>query len=406
MSSASINPAAGAVLIEPARAEKRRSWLSSVVHHALGRWGTRLGIGWIALVAFCATFAPFLANSFPLLVKVEGHWSSPAVIHLTAVDFTLVIAAVSLLVLIRLKKLPWEIRAWWFAGILGMTLPLTLLAVKPPLVSGYEEYRDLKHEGRVQWMLSAPVPYSPNDHLTDQFDFAHPQPWAPSRSHWFGTEQNGEDVLSVMIHACRIAMSIGFISTGIAVFIGIIVGGLMGYFAGIVDLLGMRLVEVFGAIPTIYLLLAFCAAFERNIYMVMAIIGLTGWTGDARFVRAEFLRLRGQDFVHAAIAAGLPLRSVLFRHLLPNALAPILVSASFGVAAAILSESVLSFLGLGLPVDAASWGRLLNQSVGQGGGFHLWLAMYPGLAIFLTVFSYNLIGEALRDALDPRLNPQ
>ena len=406
MSSASIHPAAATLASVSSRVEKRRSWLASVVHHAIGRWGTRLGIGWIGLVAFCAVFAPFLANSFPLLVKVDGHWSSPAITHLTAVDITLVGTVFSLLVLIRLKKLSWGLRAAWFGGILFVMLLLTPRLIRPALVRGYEEYRDLQQEGRVQWVLRTPIPFSPTDHLTDQFDFTHPQPWAPSRSHWLGTEQNGEDVLSVMIHACRIAMSIGFISTGIAVFIGIIVGGLMGYFAGWVDLLGMRLVEVFGAIPTIYLLLAFCAAFERNIYMVMAIIGLTGWTSDARFVRAEFLRLRGLDFVHAAIAAGLPLRSVLFRHLLPNALAPILVSASFGVAAAILSESVLSFLGLGLPVDAASWGRLLNQSVGQGGGFHLWLAMYPGLAIFLTVFSYNVIGEALRDALDPRLNPQ
>jgi peptide/nickel transport system permease protein len=132
------------------------------------------------------------------------------------------------------------------------------------------------------------------------------------------------------------------------------------------------------------------------------IIGLTSWSGYARFVRAEFLRLRNQDFVHAAVASGLPLWSVLFRHMLPNGLAPVLVSASFGVASAILSESVLSFLGLGL-VDEPSWGDLLSQATGQGGAFTWWLAIFPGAAIFLTVFSYNLIGEALRDALDPKL---
>lgn len=217
-----------------------------------------------------------------------------------------------------------------------------------------------------------------------------------------GTEVNGADILSNMIHACRIAMSIGFISTGIAVTIGIIVGGLMGYFAGIVDLLGMRLVEIFGAIPTIYLLLTFVAYYDRNLYLIMGIIGLTGWVGDARFIRAEFLKLRKQDFVQAAIASGLPLRSVLFRHLLPNAVAPLLVSASFGIAAAILAESTLSFLGLGL-VDEPSWGRLLNMARGAGGGFHYWLALFPGLAIFLTVLAYNLVGEAFRDALDPKL---
>jgi peptide/nickel transport system permease protein len=164
----------------------------------------------------------------------------------------------------------------------------------------------------------------------------------------------------------------------------------------------MRFVEMFAAIPTIYLLLAFVAYYGRNIYIIMAIIGLTSWVGDARFVRAEFLKLRKQDFVQAAIAAGLPLPRVLFRHILPNALAPLLVSASFGVAGAILAESTLSFLGLGL-IDDASWGRLLNMARGEGGGFHWWIATFPGLAIFLTVLSYNFIGESFRDALDPKL---
>jgi peptide/nickel transport system permease protein len=255
----------------------------------------------------------------------------------------------------------------------------------------------------VQSVLRAPIAFSPQDRLRDQFDPARPHPWSPSRQHLLGTEAFGADILSRMIHASRVALAIGFISTGIALIIGVIVGGLMGYFSGIVDLLGMRLVEVFGAIPTIYLLLAFVAFFDRNLYLMMVIIGLTSWVGDARFVRAEFLKLRGQDFVQAAVASGLPLWRVLFRHLLPNAVAPLLVSASFGVASAILAETTLSFLGLGL-VDEPSWGQLLNQAVtAGGGGFHWWLAVYPGLAIFLTVFSYNLIGEALRDALDPRL---
>jgi peptide/nickel transport system permease protein len=176
----------------------------------------------------------------------------------------------------------------------------------------------------------------------------------------------------------------------------------MGYFSGWIDLLGMRAVEILAAIPTIYLLLTFVAYYPRNIYIMMAIIGLTSWVGDARFVRAEFLKLRNQDFVQAAIAAGLPLWRVLFRHILPSAIAPLLVSISFGVASAILIESTLSFLGLGL-VDEASWGRLLDMARGEGGGFYWWIATFPGLAIFLTVVSYNFIGEALRDALDPKL---
>jgi peptide/nickel transport system permease protein len=135
---------------------------------------------------------------------------------------------------------------------------------------------------------------------------------------------------------------------------------------------------------------------------MMVIIGITGWSGYARFIRAEFFKLRNEDFVQAAVAAGLPLRSILFRHMLPNALTPVLIGVSFGVASAILSESTLSFLGLGL-VDQASWGQLLSQAVGQGGSFQWWMATYPGLAIFLTVYAYNLVGEALRDALDPKL---
>jgi peptide/nickel transport system permease protein len=254
----------------------------------------------------------------------------------------------------------------------------------------------------VQFVVRAPLPYSASDRLRDQFDPDRPHPRAPSKQNWLGTEGNGADVLSRMIHACRIAMAIGFIATGIAVVIGSVVGGLMGYFVGWVDLLGMRLVEIFGSIPTIYFLLVFVAFFDRNLYMMMVIIGLTTWVGDARFVRAEFLKLRNQEFVHAARAAGLPLRSILFRHMLPNAMAPLLVAASFGVASAILYESVLSFLGLGL-VDEPSWGQLLNQAVSAAGKFDWWLATFPGLAIFLTVFAYNLIGEALRDALDPKL---
>jgi peptide/nickel transport system permease protein len=206
-----------------------------------------------------------------------------------------------------------------------------------------------------------------------------------------------------MIHACRIAMSIGFISTGIAIMIGIVIGGIMGYFVGWTDLLGMRAIEIFEAIPTLFLLIAIVAFFGRNLYIMMAIIGLTSWTPDARFVRAEFLRLRNQDFVQAAIASGLPLPSILFRHMLPNGISPLIVSASFGIASAILAESTLSFFGLGL-IDEPSWGQMLEQSLGVAGTFTWWIAVFPGLAIFLTVFAYNLIGESLRDALDPRLH--
>lgn len=220
--------------------------------------------------------------------------------------------------------------------------------------------------------------------------------------HAMGTDAFGEDLASRMIHACRIAMSIGFISTGIALAIGITLGGLMGYYSGWVDLLGMRLVEIFNAIPTLFLLIAIVAFYGRNLYLIMAIIGLTGWVGYSLFVRAEFLRLRDQEFVQAARAQALPLWSILFKHLLPNGLAPVVVTASFGIASAILTEATLSFLGLGV-VDHPSWGQMLNESRGVGTSFYWWIALYPGLAIFLTIFAYNLVGEGLRDAVDPHV---
>jgi peptide/nickel transport system permease protein len=369
-----------------------------------GKTSARIGAAWIAIVAFAAIFAPLLANSYPILVKMNGRWSSPMVEHFTPADVSLLVVTFTAIVLLVLfRKVHLKTRALVFAAITVVTIALTLALIHPPLTNVYEEYRDAARAGAVQWVLHAPVPYSPGDHMRDQFDPDRPHPWPPSREHYMGTDQFGADITSQMIHACRIAMAVGFIATGISVVIGIIIGGLMGYFVGITDLLGMRLVEIFGSIPTIYLLLAFVSVFERNIYVIMAIIGATSWVGDARFVRAEFLRLRRQDFVQAAIATGLKLRTVMFRHVLPNALAPLLVSASFGIASAILYESILSFLGLGIPIGEASWGQLLNQAVGAGGSFQWWLATYPGLAIFLTVFAYNLIGEALRDALDPRL---
>lgn len=217
-----------------------------------------------------------------------------------------------------------------------------------------------------------------------------------------GTDSGGRDMLSQLLHACRLSISIGLVSTTIAVSIGVTIGALMGYFGGWVDMLLYRVVEVFMAIPLLFLLIVAAAVLPRNTYVMMAIIGCVTWTGSARFIRAEFYKLRGQDFVQSARAVGLPLRSVLFKHMLPNGVTPVLVDASFAIAAAILAEAVLSYLGLSDP-NQASWGRLLSDANNQVGEFMWWLAIFPGFAIFLTVLSYNLIGEALRDAIDPKL---
>ncbi len=217
-----------------------------------------------------------------------------------------------------------------------------------------------------------------------------------------GSDPLGQDVLSQLLHACRLSISIGLVSTGIAVVIGVTIGALMGYFGGWVDLLLYRVVEIFMAIPVLFLLIVAAAVLKRDTYVMMAIIGCVTWTGAARFTRAEFFKLRNQDFVQSARAVGLPLRSILFKHMLPNGVTPVLVDSSFAIAAAILAEAVLSYLGLG-PDGQASWGKLLSSATGTTGTFVWWLAIFPGFAIFLTVLAYNLIGEAMRDAIDPKL---
>ncbi len=224
----------------------------------------------------------------------------------------------------------------------------------------------------------------------------------PAPTHLLGTDTLGQDVLSQMLHACRLSISIGFVSTSIAVLIGVTIGAIMGYFGGWVDLLLYRLVEVFMAIPVLFLLIVAAGVLPRNIYVMMAIIGCFSWTTAARFIRAEFMKLKETDYVQAANAVGLPLWSILFKHMLPNGVTPVLVDASFLIAAAILIEAILSYLGLG-PAGQASWGKLLSDASGETSDFLWWLAIFPGGAIFLTTMAYNLIGEALRDAIDPKL---
>jgi ABC-type dipeptide/oligopeptide/nickel transport system permease subunit len=217
-----------------------------------------------------------------------------------------------------------------------------------------------------------------------------------------GTDPIGRDVLSQMLHACRLSISIGLVSTGLSVLIGVIVGSLMGYFGGWVDLVLSRIVEIFMAVPVLFLLIVAASVLPRNTYVMMVIIGCVTWTGSARFIRAEFLKLRNQDFVQSCRAVGLPLHSTLFRHMLPNGVTPVLVQASFGVAAAIIAEATLSYLGLG-PYGQSSWGKLLSLTTGETGVFLWWMAVFPGAAIFLTVLAYNVLGENFRDAIDPKM---
>jgi peptide/nickel transport system permease protein len=224
----------------------------------------------------------------------------------------------------------------------------------------------------------------------------------PSLAHPLGTDALGRDVLSRMLYGGRVSLWVGFVAVGISTAIGLGLGLCAGYFGGLVDELIMRLVDVMLCFPSFFLILAVIAFLEPSLNNIMAVIGLTSWMGVARLVRAETLSLRGRDFVLAARVAGAGPARIIARHILPNALAPVLVSATLGVAGAILVESSLSFLGLGVQPPDASWGNMLMDGK-EVLEVAPWLSVFPGLAILFTVLGYNLLGESLRDLLDPRL---
>jgi len=224
----------------------------------------------------------------------------------------------------------------------------------------------------------------------------------PSVEHPFGTDPLGRDVLSRVIWGARVSLLVGFVAVGIAIIIGILIGALAGFYLGPVDAVLMRFVDIMLAIPTFFLVLAVIAILEPSIWNIMIVIGLTGWMGMARLVRGQFLAIREMDYVTAARAQGARDVRLIVRHILPNALSPVYVAAVLGVAGAILTESALSFLGIGVQPPQASWGSILTAGK-DNIEIAWWLSVFPGLAIFVTVLGYNLLGEGLRDALDPRL---
>jgi peptide/nickel transport system permease protein len=225
----------------------------------------------------------------------------------------------------------------------------------------------------------------------------------PSPEHLLGTDDLGRDVLSRMVYGARISLAVGFVSVGIAVLIGTALGACAGFFGGIVDSLVMRFVDIMLCFPSTFLILAVIAFIGPSIWNVMFVIGITGWMGVCRLVRAEFLSLRERDFVVAARALGAGDARLIFRHILPNAMAPVLVAAVLGVAGAILTESGLSFLGLGVQPPTPSWGNILTAGK-DNIDVAWWLSFFPGIAITVTMLGYNMLGEGLRDALDPRLS--
>lgn len=252
---------------------------------------------------------------------------------------------------------------------------------------------------------NARPPFWPKKEGDEELDASDEPANAWDQPHWLGADDIGRDVLCRMIWGGRVSLSVGIVAVSIYVTLGIIIGSIAGYFRGIPDLLISRIIEIVICFPSFFLILTVVAFVGPSIFNIMVVIGVIGWTGVARLVRGEFLRLGEQEFVLAARALGYSPWRIIFRHVLPNAMAPVLVSATFGVAGAILTESGLSFLGFGVTIPTPSWGSILaagRQSV----NIAPWLITLPGFAIFLTITAYNLVGEAFRDAADPRLRGQ
>lgn len=361
----------------------------------------------VAVLLLVATFAPFLANDKPFVIRIEGRLHIPLFRNLQPADYCILLATIVGLVqllLIRRNNKRVEPSARTDVFLRQLTMNCSIIVTGVVLILAFvprtldaTDYKALAAADEATNAIFPPIPYGYG--RTDLKSRQQP----PSRQHLLGTDDVGADVLCRLIHGSRISLSVGFVAVGISSAIGIIVGAILGYCGGKVDFIGMRIIEIVMAIPVLFLIVTIAAFFPRSLLNIMIIIGLTSWTGTARFVRAEFLKLRKQDFVQAAVSLGLPLRSILFKHMLPNAIAPVLVNATFGISAAIFIEAALSFLGFGVVPPTPSWGQMLSLGLSSTGRFLWWLTLFPGLAIFLTVMAYNFVGEGLRDAIDPRL---
>lgn len=242
-------------------------------------------------------------------------------------------------------------------------------------------------------------------------DLVKPEDAPPFGIYLLGTDELGRDVLSRMLEGTPVSLTIGFVAVGISISVGILLGGLAGFYGRIrlgfitVDTLIMRFVDLMLCFPTFFLILTVVALLPPSIYNIMIVIGLTSWMGTARLVRAEFLSLREQDYVMAARSQAIPEMRIIFQHIVPNAIAPVLVSATIGVATAILTESALSFLGFGVQPPDATWGNILSD--GKGYIFDApWLTFMPGFTILFVVLAFNLCGEGLREAYNPKLRQQ
>jgi peptide/nickel transport system permease protein len=362
-----LSPAAPALESPSLQVRRGGYWAEVWRRYRKSRLGL-LALLVVALLGFIGAAAPLLAGTRPIVCRYKGDWYFPCLYYYNR---------------------RWENGVFFRDGF---------------RISHYP--RGLK-EKDPQSLAVWPLFYADPQRRVEDGEWGgrpgDPYAGPPSPRNPFGTDGLGQDVLARMVHGTSIALLVGFVAMGIAAVIGLLVGGLAGYFGGWVDVVLSRLIELVMSVPSIILILGLIAILERpTIWHTMAVIGCTRWESIARYARAEFMRLKETDFVQAARALGVPAPRIMFRHMLPNALAPVVVALTFGIAGAILLESGLSFLGLGTELNGPSWGRILNDGF-QSGLTHWWLVFFPGLAIFVAVLVYNLVGDAFQEASDPRL---
>jgi peptide/nickel transport system permease protein len=353
----------------------------------------RNGLRVVIALFFVAALAPFLANSHAIVRVADGRVSFPVFLSMEPIEWRFLLYVPMGWAVYFLRKRFSARPLPYFLGLIGLIVVIEIvLAVAPPINDPTDD-----RDRAASFKLMPLIPYSPIESSPDQFA-------PPSWKHLCGTDSTGRDIAARMLHGARTSLSIGFIAQSIALLVGVTLGGLAGYYRGWLDIGVCRFIEIMDCFPPLLLILVVIGLFDsqKNMFYIMAVIGLTSWTGLARLVRGEFLRLGSQPFPQAARALGATDFRVIVRHLLPNALGPILVSATFGVASAILIESSLSFLGFGMQAPTPSWGDILSDAR-RYIDFAWWLAFFPGLAILITIMSYNFVGEGLRDAVDPRL---
>jgi peptide/nickel transport system permease protein len=348
-----------------------------------GRWGA----GAMALLTWLGMIAILLLRHERLVAAVSGSWDEQ--LALATVIIGLVVSWAWSMRDVRSSHeqevvgvSQWDLAVKAFSknrtAVAGLILivALYLIALVTPLVA----------------------PHPPNL----QYDIVSERFLPPLGKFPLGSDQFARDVLSRLLYGARISLTIGFVAVGISVTIGTLVGAVAGYFGGIVDGAIMRFVDMIISFPRLILLITIIAIFDASIFLIVAVLGLTLWPSTARIIPGEILSLREREFVQAAAALGYPKRRIILRHLVPNALAPVIVAATLGIGNTIVLEAGLSFLGLGVQPPTASWG----QMVAAGRNELLdawWLSTFPGLAIVFTVLSFNLVGDGLRDALDPKL---